>query len=656
MAKYVYGLALMLGVSLGLSVLARAEQPENDKKVAALIEKLGSGDFEDRENATEELDKLGLAALEALKKASQSADAEVRRRAEELVVKIEKREASTLILKPTRVTLSLKDVPVQQAVDALAKQTGFPIRLQDPEGKLNSTRVTLEVKDAPFWDVLNTLSAQANLVETQTAEGPPLPPGFQPPVRVRPPIRIRPPIRAVPLPGNVVPLPAVDPNTPVPAPAVPPRPEGFAFAQVEAVPAAPQPVPPVQVRQIQIQGNVQIQGKVQIGGGQIIIGGGGMPFPGGMAQPQDGIVLVPGKNEPVATDLGTSFRIRRAPNQFQIQVPGKNVDMITLEVTPEPRFRMVGQDKVEVTRAIDDQDQKLTTIDPNQPQNLPGGGVGVGIAFPAGGPGFPGMPGAGGLMVPLHFVRGEKAAKSLKELEGTISARIEVPHSKPIVVEKLLDSTGKNFKGEKGGEIRIQSVKKTNDLVAIRFELVQARDAVGAPNGAGGINFPGGGIQIIPGVAPAILPIAPPVPVPAPVPPQGRRQIEKPGFAFQVEDKPVIAPAPAPVAPPPAPPVPVVQPLPAIAVAPIQIGGGAIGIGGGTLPAGLRILDEKGNPVPVAGVQQQWQVGPNGPAQVTWEIQIPQGKDQPKIEKMTWQQYRSATVDIPFKLKNVPLN
>src|SRR5687768_17207271 len=112
MLKQVWGPALLLGVGAILGSLALAEQPAANKKVAELIDKLGSGDFEDREQAQVELDKLGLQAVEALKQASKSEDAEVRRRAEELVAKIEKRESSGLILKPTRVTLSLKDAPV----------------------------------------------------------------------------------------------------------------------------------------------------------------------------------------------------------------------------------------------------------------------------------------------------------------------------------------------------------------------------------------------------------------------------------------------------------------------------------------------------------------------------------------------------------------
>src|SRR5205814_1125553 len=50
-----------------------------------LIDRLGSGAFREREAATRELDGLGAAALDALRRAAGSADAETRRRAADLV-------------------------------------------------------------------------------------------------------------------------------------------------------------------------------------------------------------------------------------------------------------------------------------------------------------------------------------------------------------------------------------------------------------------------------------------------------------------------------------------------------------------------------------------------------------------------------------------
>ena len=58
-------------------------------KIAALIKNLGSADFDERQKATEGLTALGHEALEQLKKATKSDDAEIKTRAEKLVTEIE---------------------------------------------------------------------------------------------------------------------------------------------------------------------------------------------------------------------------------------------------------------------------------------------------------------------------------------------------------------------------------------------------------------------------------------------------------------------------------------------------------------------------------------------------------------------------------------
>jgi len=664
MRKQVWAPALLLGVGVVLGSLALAQQP-TDKTIAGLIDKLGSGDFEDREQAEQELDKLGLKAIDALKQAAKSDDAEVRRRAEELVAKIEKREASALILRPTRVTLSLKEVPVAEAIAALSKQSEFAIHLHDPEEKAKDVKVTLELKDVAFWEALAALCDKAGLSETNVAQA-----GAVGGVgRIGRPIRIAPGVKpiAVPLPAQIAP--AVPPDQPPPAKPVPPKPEeGFAVGEDAAVPppaqdqpapvpaqdlpaVAPPPLPPPPLPPVQVAPGAQ----VIIGGQGVIIGGGapGMPFPGASPAPPGLIVLTPAKVEKLPADLASSFRVRAVPNQAQVQFPGQAVHAVMLEITPEPRFQFAGSDKVAIKKAIDDKDQNLAEFDPNQPFAVPGGGVG--IALPAGRvmPGFAGFGGlGGGTTLPIYLKAGEKPSKSLKELSGTIAARIHVPYSKPIVVEKVLDAAGKTFKGEKGGEVKILAVQKAGESVTVRFELVTPKDAVGGENGGEGI-FPVPGIQFG-GVAPA-LPV--PVPLPAPQPQIEKAPLppEKPeGFAVDAQEK-LIPPQPPPIAAPVAGPIQVqVQAAPAIAQ--VQIGGPGMVVGFGGMPSGLRLLDEKGNPVAIQGVQQQWNAGPNGPAQMTWQVQIAQGKDQPKLDKLTWQLQKAASVDVPFSLKNVPLN
>jgi hypothetical protein len=75
-----------------IPMAVRADEPGSeacDKETRRLVEQLASERFVDREEATQQLAKLGKAALPNLREASKSPDAEVRRRAQQLVEQIE---------------------------------------------------------------------------------------------------------------------------------------------------------------------------------------------------------------------------------------------------------------------------------------------------------------------------------------------------------------------------------------------------------------------------------------------------------------------------------------------------------------------------------------------------------------------------------------
>src|SRR5262245_8631504 len=76
-----------------------------------LVERLGSGEFAERQEATRALDALGEPALDALKLGLRSDDMEVRRRCEELIVRIQRRAESARIVAAKRVQLVYKDTP-----------------------------------------------------------------------------------------------------------------------------------------------------------------------------------------------------------------------------------------------------------------------------------------------------------------------------------------------------------------------------------------------------------------------------------------------------------------------------------------------------------------------------------------------------------------
>src|SRR6516162_9138639 len=119
------GLAIALAASLPMP----AGETADAGKINKLIEQMGSGTFAEREKATRELDAIGVPALEALRKAATSEDAEIKRRAQELLSGIEKRAESARLLAAKRVHLVYKDTPVAEAVADFQRKSGYSIQL-----------------------------------------------------------------------------------------------------------------------------------------------------------------------------------------------------------------------------------------------------------------------------------------------------------------------------------------------------------------------------------------------------------------------------------------------------------------------------------------------------------------------------------------------
>jgi hypothetical protein len=146
---------------LGLLILVGLGLAPADDDPARLVERLGSGRFEERERAARELERLGAPALPALRRARGAADPEVRGRAAGLVERI----AFAQVLAPTLVRLDFPDRPLRELVATLAGRSGIPIVL-DPRGGdgLAARAVTLEAPEpVPFWEAVGRLAEAAHL-------------------------------------------------------------------------------------------------------------------------------------------------------------------------------------------------------------------------------------------------------------------------------------------------------------------------------------------------------------------------------------------------------------------------------------------------------------------------------------------------------------
>ncbi|HZT83348.1 MAG TPA: hypothetical protein VFA26_24165 [Gemmataceae bacterium] len=629
-------LALLLG--LGLASVGGVRTTAADKadadRIAKLIQQLGSDSYAERSRAAKDLEGIGAPALQALKKAAASDDLEVRKAAEALVKKIEARAQVEKLLAPKRVKLACKDTPLKEALADFQKQSGYTIQLHDPENKLADRKVTLETGEVSFWEALDLFCKKAGLKEATPQDlfrAPPPPRGGPlPPVKGGPGV-------APGQPGQT------DPAVPPAAPAKP----------VPARPAKPAPVekeqPVNQAAVVRVQavaapgGAAQVQ--VQIAPPGKPVGGpvarpGGRPFP---ALSPTTITLVDGKADDVPTHYAGAVRVRGLKYAFP-PIPNPPPAFL-LEVRAEPKLQIQGLAGVKIDKALDDKDQKLTE-DAGGP-NGPGGFPVPPGGFPApplppggiGGAGFGGFVARppvwfGGMGSHQHLVRfkkGDKESKSLKEVSGTVSAQVLTPPEPVLTVDNVMKAAGKTVKGKDGGSIKVVDAKADdNGRIQVQVEVEMPPGIIpgGVGGFGGGVILPGGPVQIQP--APLPIQIAPPPPPPAP--PGGGK-----GFRFQAQPAVIqvrqaqvqiqIAPGAA--------------PQPAIAIAPAYFGGGN----------GLQLLDGKGQPIQLVGQGLSFQPGAKGP---TWNLTFQPKKGQ-EAAKLVFTGSRSVTVDIPFTLKNVPL-
>jgi hypothetical protein len=161
--------SLMLAavLTLGLTARAMAAPPAPAKAEPApassafdrLIEQLGDADFRKRDEATRLLEAQGMKALPALKKALGNPDAEVRRRAHDLLPRLE----VAALVAPRRVTLKMANKPLRAIFDEMTKQTGYKIEFWTAPANTGRT-YSIDFQDIAFWPALDRICRDANLV------------------------------------------------------------------------------------------------------------------------------------------------------------------------------------------------------------------------------------------------------------------------------------------------------------------------------------------------------------------------------------------------------------------------------------------------------------------------------------------------------------
>lgn len=488
---------VVLAAGLVAAVPTGAAEKVDADQITKLIEQLGSGDFAERERAYLALDKIGADALDALRRATKSDDAEIRRRAEDLVAKWEKIAERDKILKPTMLRLTFKDTPLPEALDTVRQKTGLQIYLHDPENKLANRKVTVDTGELTLWQAFDLFCEKAGLTDGDPSQVTPT--GTTRPT-TRPVIRLAPGV----VPGVVpaiVPAPAV-----IPPPAVPAKEDKKEPAPAKKPDPAPAPqkgvkegtaanfLAPLLFAAMTMQ---VIQLEVPPGGF------GPMGKPGFNPYAPNQVLLVDGTAKKQPVDYAGAVRIRALSSVANLPLPRTEKDILLgLQVMPEPRLALQSIVGVTVEKAIDDQGQRLSQAMEDMGENGNNVVVGPGGAVIIRGRIISRYPGAVGNQVGLKLQKGEKPSKSLKELKGTVTAQIRSAPSEMMAVEKLLEAKGQKATAEGGGNLEILNVGKNEDgsyAVEVKLETPTGALAVnpGTIPGAAGpttttVVLPGG--------------------------------------------------------------------------------------------------------------------------------------------------------------------
>jgi hypothetical protein len=138
--------------------------------------------------------------------------------------------------------------------------------------------------------------------------------------------------------------------------------------------------------------------------------------------------------------------------------PGESKEDVPLQIRTEPRIPLARVLGVRVERAVDDRGQKLrqAAAGPLDPfQQLTGG-------------------------VRLRLVKGEKPARSLRELTGVVLIEVVTEEAaRPLVtVDGVWKAAGKTFKGKQGTVVKVLEVQEKDNVIRARVEVVPPRNTL----------------------------------------------------------------------------------------------------------------------------------------------------------------------------------
>jgi hypothetical protein len=131
-----------------------------DQELDRLVQQLGDADPARREEAVRKIREIGPRAHEALEKARESSDSEVRARATALLQHFERERLQTLLEAKERqkifprITIDVADAPLDSVLEELSRQSGW---VWDTKELQLNRRVTLKGMDLPMIEALERI-------------------------------------------------------------------------------------------------------------------------------------------------------------------------------------------------------------------------------------------------------------------------------------------------------------------------------------------------------------------------------------------------------------------------------------------------------------------------------------------------------------------
>jgi hypothetical protein len=201
------------------------------------------------------------------------------------------------------------------------------------------------------------------------------------------------------------------------------------------------------------------------------------------AGPSPAVALGEGEPPSLPSQLAGAVRVRALPPEAAAADRPRHADElpVVLELLPEPKLPWRGVLAVRLDCAVDDQGQHLSRA--SSALNV-GARLRPSIDFQPW-PGFAGRPypTLQGLseQVRVRLRKGEEPSKRLRELSGTILAEVQTEPEALMTVDKVLHSSGRTVKGDRGGLVRVVKAERAdNGFLTLRVQVEPPPDVTPA--------------------------------------------------------------------------------------------------------------------------------------------------------------------------------